>query len=281
MKLDKENHEKNPQEKMKVLKDSFESGLIGKEEYERSLREIEPEIKEYEKRIEEKKTQEIDISQKSSDKSIIIAISVIIVLLAAVLVYSMFAKQEPKTLEDLHVANIKGDLKPEQGYVYKGVYSFVNLDGLWYTQLKSPRGTKTYEMALRYSPNDVEEIDIEGSLNANLFNNATEYYVTFNPTGQEFSHIALAVADFNTHMAKVFGKNPVAACDRNETDACKTRPVVTCNSDKIVLYVKEAEKTRAYYNSNCIVVEGMGLDLVKGVDRVLYNLYGMMEQKEQ
>jgi len=47
-----------------------------------------------------------------------------------------------------------------------------------------------------------------------------------------------------------------------------------------VLYVKESEKFRVYYNDNCIVVEGNGFDLVKGVDRILYNLYNVMEQEE-
>ena len=91
----------------------------------------------------------------------------------------------------------------------------------------------------------------------------------------------MAIADFDTHMSKVFEKNPIGACDRNETDACKTIPIVTCaDKDKVVLYVKESQKFRAYYNENCIVVEGSGLELVKGVDKVLYNLYGIMGQEE-
>ena len=52
------------------------------------------------------------------------------------------------------------------------------------------------------------------------------------------------------------------------------------DDDKLVLYIKESERFRAYYNGNCIVVEGNGFDLVKGVDRILYNLYNIMEQGE-
>ena len=82
-------------------------------------------------------------------------------------------------------------------------------------------------------------------------------------------------------MKTVYGKNPIAACDRNETSACANVPVVTCSDkDKIVLYIKEADKFRVYYKDNCIVVEGNGLDLVKGVDRILYNLYNIMKQQE-
>ena len=184
-------------------------------------------------------------------------------------------------MEDLHILNLKGKLKPEQGYVYKGVYSFVTLDNLWYTQLTSSKGTKIFSLALRYSPRDLENITIEGNLNGEFFNNKSEFYYTFNATGNQFSYVALAVADFSTHMAKVFEKVPIAACDRNETEPCKTIPIVTCeDADKLVLYIKESEKFRTYYNNNCIVVEGSGFGLVRGVDRVLYNLYKMMEQEE-
>lgn len=274
----------NPKKKLDILKGSLESGIIDKEEYKRLEEKIEPESKEFEKKIEDKKIEEFhnDIEEpKKSEKPLLITIIVIALLFISILAFSIFNKQEPKTLEDLHVLNLKGKLKPGQGYVYKGVYSFVTLDNLWYTQLSSPKGTKVYSLALRYSPKDLTDIIIEGNLDTQLFNNKSEFFVTFNPTGKEFSFIGLAVADFNTHMSKVFEKNPIAACDRNETDPCQSRPIVTCgDKDKLVLYVKEADKFRTYYNENCIVVEGKGLDLVRGVDRVLYNLYGIMEQEE-
>lgn len=269
--------------KIDILKGSLDSGIIDKEEYNKWKEKLEPDVKEFDNKIEEINKDKADMQEpKSSDRTLIISIAVIVLLLAAILAYSIFNKPQPKTLEELHVLNLKGKLKPEQGYVYKGVYSFINFDNLWYTQLTSPKGTKIYNLALRYSPKDLKDIAIEGSLDGKFFDAQSEFYVTFNPTGKEFSYVGLAVADFNTHMSKVFEKNPVAACDRNETEPCKTRPIVTCeDTDKLVLYIKESQKFRAYYNNNCIVVEGNGFDLVKGVDRILYNLYSIMEQEEE
>ena len=276
----------DPRKKLDILKGSLESGIIDKEEYQKWEEKLEPEAKEFDKQIETKveefhKEEPQEEPKKSSEKTLIIAIIAIVLLLAAILAFSIFYKQQPKTLEDLHVLNLKGELKPEQGYVYKGVYSFVTLDNLWYTQLASPKGSKIYSLALRYSPKDLKGIAIEGRLDTKFFDSQSEFFVTFNPTGREFSFVGLAVADFNTHMSKVFEKTPIAACDRNETEPCRNRPIVTCEDNgKLVLYVKESDKPRAYYNGNCIVVEGTGLDLVKGVDRILYNLYGIMEQEE-
>ena len=283
----------DPKKKLDILKGSFESGIIEKEEYNKWKEKLEPDVKEFDKKVEEANKLDLQEEPKkssnaseltrsqSTEKALIISVAVIILLLVSIFVFSILNKPQPKTLEDLHVLNLKGKLKPEQGYVYKGVYSFVTLDNLWYTQLTSPKGAKIYSLALRYSPKDLKGIAIEGTLNTEFFNNQTQFYNTFNPTGKELSYVSLAVADFSTHMAKVFEKGPVAACDRNETEACKTRPIVTCeDADKLVLYIKESEKFRAYYNNNCIVVEGNGFDLVKGVDRILYNLYNIMEQEE-
>ena len=97
-----------------------------------------------------------------------------------------------------------------------------------------------------------------------------------------FFYLVFIEPSIEARNAKVFEKTPVAACDRNETEACKTRPIVTCSDyGKLVLYIKESDKFRAYYNNNCIVVEGKGVDLVKGVDRVLYNLYNIMGKEEE
>ena len=272
----------NPRKKLEVLKGSLESGVLDSDEYQKWKEKLEPDAKEFDKKIEEaNKIDAQEETSKSSEKALIIGISLILLLFVSIFAYSFFNKPQPKTLEDLHVLNLQGKLKPSQGFIYKGVYSFVNLDNLWYTQLTSQKGTKVYSLALRYSPRDLKDIVIEGALDHGLFNNQSEFYVTFNPTGKEFSYVALAVADFDTHMSKVFEKKPIAACDRNETEPCMERPIVTCSdTGKLVLYIKEASKFRAYYNSNCIVVEGSGFDLVRGTDRILYNLYNIMEQEE-
>lgn len=272
---------KDPRKKIEIIRGSLESGIIGKEQHDREKEKLEVELKEFDTKIGEANKPEPEEGHKSSDKPLIFGIAGIILVIIAIVSYSVFNKEQPATLEDLHILNLQGKLKPGQGYVYKGVYSFVNFDGVWHTQLKSPKGTKVYSMALRYSPRDVENISVEGKLDKGFFDSKAEFFVTFNPTGKDFSRVALAVADFDAHLAKVFEKMPIAACDRNETDVCKERPIVTCSDkDKLVLYIKEADRFRAYYNDNCIIVEGNGFDLVRGVDRVLYNLYGIMEQEE-
>ena len=283
--------------KLKKLQEIYERGLITTEEYEKKKMEVEvleqssvrerssvsregtpPAVEMPEEKQEESKEDVKEVKLKS-DKTLIIGAIIIILLFGFILLgLNYFEQERPETIDELHELNFKGKLKKDQGYLYDGVYSFVKFDGLWYAQLVSPQGTRLYNIQFRYGPREVENIKIEGTLNTEILNNATEYYVTFNPTGQNFSSIALAVGDFNTHMTNIFFKKPIAACDKNETLACANRPIITCdNTDELVLYVKEANNSGVYFDDNCIVVEGNGFDLVKGVDRILYDFYGIIK----
>lgn len=264
------------EEKLRLLKESLEKGAITKEEYDKSIEEIQKEKEE----VKAHQSTAAETAPEGSDKTLVFAIIALIVLFAALFLFLHFRKEQPKTIEEMHLANLKNDLNPEQGYLYKGIYSFINLEGFWFTQISSKSGKTLYDLSMRYSPRELEDIRINGWLNGTLFNEKKEYYVTFDPKGKDFAHVALAVGDFNTHMVNAFLKMPIAACDRNETAPCSTRPIITCENtqDEIVLYVKESDKFRISYDNNCIMVEGNGFDLVKGVDRILYNFYEMMGQ---
>jgi len=263
--------------KLKELEKSLGDGIISKKEYEKKKKEIEAIPEE----IMEIKEEIKDVKLKS-DKMIIVIVALILIIFTAIFGLRYFTQEQPETIDDLHELNLKGKLKAEQGYLYKDVYSFVKFDDVWYTQFKSPKGTILYDFNFRYSPRDLEDIKIKGKLDIGKFNDASQYYVTFNPLGNHLTHIRLARLDYDVMMTRIFLKIPVSACDRNAsnaTTACLGIPIITCeNTDDIVVYYKESDELSVEYKDNCIIISGSGFDFVKGVDRVLYNLYGIMEQ---
>lgn len=218
----------------------------------------------------------IEREKKTSDWILIISIIVIVLIIAAIMGFKFFQKEktQPKTIDDLHLLNLKGKLKPDQGYVYNG-YSFVFANGLWYTQVQ--RGNNLFDIALHYAPKALEDIPIEGKLNTTLFNSERGIYITFDPLGQNLNYIALAVGEFDQNIIKAFNKVPIAACDKNETNACKTRPIIICNNtDKPVLYLQQKPETKVLFANNCIIVQGIGPEIVRAIDRLLLNLYSIM-----
>ncbi|MBL7056275.1 hypothetical protein ISS07_05150 [Candidatus Woesearchaeota archaeon] len=256
------------------LEKSYESGIIDKEEYEKNKENIKK-MKEPEKKEEKKETKEESLK---SDKTLIISIIVLIsVIVAIFLGFRTYNESLPTTIDELHEWNLKGKLKNDQGYMYNGV-SFIKFEDLWYTQLASPGGSRLYNIQFRYGPQELEDVDIKGKIDLELFNDAKNYYVTFNPIGKDFSHVALAASDYNQQMINVFFKEPVAACDRNETLSCVDRPIITCdNTEDLTLYINESEEFSIEFKDNCILVQGTGFDLVKAVDRLLLFFYNVME----
>ncbi len=218
--------------------------------------------------------------KQSSDKMLIGGIVFLIVFFAAVMGFIYWKNtQRPLTIEEMHALNLKGDLDPEQGFVYNKAYSFIRYDDQWYTSLLSQSGNTHFNFAFRYSPTEVEDVALTGTLDTDLFNSATQYYITFNPTASNLSNTVLAVNDFNQHMINTFLKTPIAACDRNETEACSLRPIITCESAQptdIVVHIQQSTQLGVELRGNCIILKGEGLGQVKAVDRLLYHFYTIM-----
>lgn len=213
-----------------------------------------------------------------SDKILIFSILFIILLIAIFFSVKYFYKPKILTVDDLNKQNIDGKLKREQGYLYKGVYSFVKSSGLWFFQLKSPSGRVLYNIPLHYSPNEIEDLKITGRFSP-LFTNSTDIYITFDPLAEDLQYTALAVGELDQSILTAFAKNPIAACDKNETSACKDRPIITCDNTKNtpVIYFRNNATTKIAYNDNCLIVQGQGLELIRAVDRMLLQWYGVMD----
>ena len=239
-------------------------------------KEIAPEPKEGELIKEEEK--------KTSDKILIWSIAIIIAL-TLILVGSRYITQKkevPLTIDEMHQLNIKGKLPPEQGYLYNDAYSFVYIDGMWYSQVQS--GNVLVNVPLRYGPKDVESISLNGWLNED-FIKSESIFITFDPLSSDLTYTALAVGELDQSLISAFGNKIIAACDKNETEfgdpiaACAGRPIKTCeNSGDAIIYIIESEEPELNLKGNCIEIKGRGIELLRHADRLLLEFYGVMKR---
>ena len=212
-----------------------------------------------------------------SDRSLFIGFIVIVLILGAIFGIRFFLKDtSPKTIDDMHNLNLEGELKESQGYVYNG-FSFINVSGFWYTEMKSTTGKTLYAIDFRYGPKQVENVEMFGKFDVDFFNNATEAYVTFDPTRfEEYTFLTVPVGDLDQHLIKVFKKMPIAACVKNETKECYERPIVDCSSEDLVFYFLEAEEPSIVFDDNCITIKGKEFDIVRAVDKLLLKFYNII-----
>jgi len=236
--------------------------------------------KEDEVKVKELDADSLEDDSKEDTKKLMIAIGVIIGLFVlffgAGYVYSKYyAPEQANTIDDLHRLNMEGKAG-EDDYTYRG-FSFVYFDNLWYTQVQSYERDELIDIPLHFGPKDLDEVEVLGTINDSFMKD--EVYVAFNPTEKDLRYVALASAELSLNLAKGIGVKPLAACDRNETEACATRPIVNCDSeDKAVIYLQKTNETAMVkLDGNCVEILGNQSELVKATDRFLLKWYQVMD----
>lgn len=161
-----------------------------------------------------------------------------------------------------------------QSYSYNG-FVFTNITGLWFTELQKAGTNKVYSVPLHFGPLELKDVPIEGDVN--VFKNLTELYLTFDPTGEEFSYIALAASEISINLAQTLDITPVAACTVNDSRVCEGRPIIDCKSNgSPAIMLRYDNSTRVFVENNCIFVQGAQKDLIKAADRLLLKWFSVM-----
>jgi len=162
---------------------------------------------------------------------------------------------------------------------YNG-FKFEKVGGLWHTNWQ--KDNKLYTISLRYNPKEVEEVPMLGAINETF--NQHQIYLSFDPTANpdEFKYTALANSEISLSLVKAFGKKPIASCIRNETKACKDRPIARCeDTEKSVIIVSPNGEPAVLMKNNCIILKGKELGILKSADKLLYTWYQIMRPLPQ
>lgn len=213
---------------------------------------------------------------RRDNRNLLIAVGIVAAVFIIFIMIIMFYRPEEgvMTIDDLHDANLEGELDPSEGYMYDG-FSFVRFGDLWYSQLQ--KGGTVYDVTFNYDPRSVEDIPVEGVLTRG-FVEGKRLYVTFDPTGDFLKYVAVANFGLSRSLAWAFGYDLTAGCTKNVTKACENAGVVLCGDPgKSVIHLKEAAEAKVILNSTCVTVQGAGPDIVRAKDRLLLRWYGMMD----
>lgn len=152
---------------------------------------------------------------------------------------------------------------------YNG-FKFVKIGPLWYFQWQED--SQLYNVPLRYNPKEVVDVPVTGVYDERF--QQSDIYLTFDPAESGLSYIALSASELSISLSTVMGINIIAACTSNTTEACWDRPIITCdNTDKAIIYLREAPEAKIVLAGNCVVVQGKDIELLRAVDKLLYLWY--------
>ncbi len=214
------------------------------------------------------------MAKDQGTKNLMIAIGIVVLAFVVLFSVKLIIKDpKPDTPSGLVVKTLEGEENPETNYMYNG-FVFVKNGPLWQTQWRS--GNKQYNIMLHHGPKELENITITGDIDDRF--HSDEVYVTFNPLGNDLNYVALSAGELSLSLVRALNVMPIASCDRNETPACKIRPIVNCiNTDSAVIYLKEDPEAKVDLKGNCIVLQGKGKDIIKVTDRLILQWYGIMQ----
>jgi hypothetical protein len=165
-------------------------------------------------------------------------------------------------------------------------FEFVKTDdGYWMTVVQ--KGPQSYQIPFYYHPRDLEDIAVEQNLRAKFFaikDNKGQIYITLDPdssdnkiviAGVEIARITGGKYDLlNVPTRSAFIKQP------NNQTADTGTPIVTCkdaNNKNLVIWLTISKLNVISSEGYCIKLEAKTYeDLVRGADRLMYHLMGIM-----
>lgn len=237
-----------------------------------------------EEKIQEEllKQEQIDLQkateESASGKEIVIVVAallgVFVLFFAGFKAYNHFTAAAVVSVDDLHQENLENNLDEKEGYIYNG-FSVVKADGLWWTEVKI--GDRLVKTPLHFGPKEVESISTSGKLDQK-FNLGEEVYIAIDPNVTN-KYYTLAVSELSFNVVKGLRRAPVGSCTE-ENEACDNRTIISCANNpknKPVIELDLDNQSGIELIGACIKISGNDFDLVKGVDRLLYQWYGVMK----
>ncbi len=219
-----------------------------------------------------------DVPKKNNDaRNVLIMVAVLlgvfVLFTGGFSAYNKFTGAAVIDTDYLHQMNYQGKLDSTRGYMYNG-YSFVFNQGLWYTEVKET-GLIT-KIPLHFGPKNLTQIPVTGTLDPN-FNKGDIVYVAIDP---EFAnkYYTLALSELNFNIVKGIRRKPSGVCTK-KNDICEERDILSCdnNQGKPVIELKWANETKITSQGTCILVQGKDYGIVKAVDRLVLQWYGIMK----
>ncbi|MBT7903568.1 hypothetical protein HN587_06920 [Candidatus Woesearchaeota archaeon] len=212
------------------------------------------------------------IDSKKETRKLMVVLSILVLCFVAFVVIRIASVEDPviKTIDDLHAENLRGELDLELGYMYEG-YSFVNFEGMWYTQAKL--GNTIYDLVFNHGPKELEHITVEGELDSTFFDDH-KFAITFDSNATNLKHIAVANGGFSISLTKAFGYSLEAGCTTHDDLGCQSKPAINCGDEnRSVIYFKDATPTKIIYSGKCITLQGQNDEIVKAKDKLLMRWY--------
>lgn len=167
----------------------------------------------------------------------------------------------------------------EDEYNYNGAY-FSKNGQLWELKVKRAGANERISFLFRFSPLEVEDIDVNESIDAYIKLKQT-LYLTAEPDIGSIPIIGMSnLGRVTGTKTGLYNIPTFGALTSKEKDKYESLPIITCNNstDTIgVMWFRLGKENSVELNGNCVIVTGIEKwDLVRASDRIAYEILGIM-----
>jgi len=200
-----------------------------------------------------------------------IALSITILIIAAIAIGIILYVKYANTLED------NTPVLNSSNYYEWGDYSFYKNGDFW--QCDYERKNQTYLLDLYYGPRDLQDLEIVYNKNifAKLIRPGYKIYIVINP-GKTDGYVGVASSSLAKGLKGIYDLTSTAACMQEHPD-CEGRDIIpTCDSTLYAaIFIRQSKNTSITYDNNCLTITGEGQELIRAANKVLLSWYGITE----
>ena len=147
---------------------------------------------------------------------------------------------------------------------------------IYQTKIFIGKDVQPYLITTRYSPTDLEDIEVYDNLKNDLLKK--EIFITMDSSSSAVSVLAA------TEISKITGNMllyniPTHGALTSPIEG-KNNPIKTCNDvtqDQAIIYLKQGIQSRIFSKNNCIIAEGKDeYDLIRVTNKLILTLIGVM-----
>ena len=144
---------------------------------------------------------------------------------------------------------------------YNG-HKFTNVNGNWITSISGQ------QISFQNNPKELENITIQ----IGLYLLKEKVYIAFNPKEMDKEDYELQTLK---SLVQTQRQNVQLACITEED--CGDMPIVNCNNQNSIIYLKQSTETKGYTEASCIILEAPEKEQNRIIERFYYKLIGVMQ----
>lgn len=216
---------------------------------------------------DEKQAKDQGDVKKASNMPLFVLVIAIIIIIASIFIINHYGQQDQRPPSAYNITEYNG-------------FTFIEIDGMWWTQVHFPGKAAPHSLEMRYGPHDTEDISLQDSILDKITRSDLIYLTTAPDLSSKAVLAMIEIGRVTGEHFDIYNIPTKAALSYEKEGADPSVPIITCQNstqDITVIDFRVGDQTSVYLQDYCIIIQGTDEEeIIRAADRVVYGLVGIM-----